>query len=121
VKNKGLAVCAECGEFPCRRFDKEDGRDSFVLHRRITPNQYLVREIGLDAFLAKQAERMAFLRAALGRHNDGRSKGLYCMAAALLSAEALKNALGRADGGENLRAVLDEYAAAEGQELKLVK
>jgi hypothetical protein len=85
------------------------------------PNQYLVREIGLDAFLAKQAERMAFLRAALDRHNDGRSKGFYCMAAALLSAEGLKKALGRADDGENLRVLLDERAAAEGQELKLVK
>jgi hypothetical protein len=85
------------------------------------PNQHLIREIGLDAFLAKQAERMAFLRAALGRHDDGRSKGFYCMAAALLSAEGLKNALDRADDGENLRAVLNECAAAEGQELKLVK
>jgi hypothetical protein len=122
VKNKRLSVCAECGEFPCRRFDKEDGkRDSFVLHRRVMPNQYLIREIGLDAFLAKQAERMAFLDAALSRHDDGRSKGFYCIAAALLSAESLRKALGRAGNGENLRTVLSEYAAAEGQELRLVK
>jgi hypothetical protein len=119
---KGLAVCAECGEFPCKRFDREDGRrDSFVLHRRVMPNQYLIREIGLDAFLAKQAERMAFLGAALSRHGDGRSKGFYCMAAALLSAEGLIKALDRADNGEKLRTALNECAAAEGQELKLIK
>jgi hypothetical protein len=121
VKNKKLSVCAECGEFPCRRFGREDGRDSFVLHRRIMPNQHLVREIGLDAFLAKQAERIAFLGAALSQHDDGRSKGFYCIAAALLSAESLRKALDRAENGENLRTVLDEYAAAEEQHLKLIK
>jgi hypothetical protein len=64
---------------------------------------------------------MAFLGDALGNHNDGRSKNFYCIAAALLTAENLKDALNRADTGENLRSALNEYAAAEGQELKLRK
>jgi hypothetical protein len=61
---------------------------------------------------------MAFLKDALSRHNDGRSKSFFCLAAALLSTDSLKNALRRADGGEGLQVVLNEYAAAEGQELK---
>jgi hypothetical protein len=84
-------------------------------------NQETIRKIGLEAFLAAQAERTAFLRDALSRHNDGRSKGFYCIAVALLSTENLQEALRRADSGENLRAVLNEYATAEGQELKLQK
>jgi hypothetical protein len=123
VKKHGLPVCAECGEYPCAKYaDREKiEKDSFVTHKRMFQNQGMIREVGLDAFLAKQAERMAFLDDALGNHNDGRSKGFYCLAAALLTAENLKDALNRADTGENLRNVLNEYAAAEGQELKLRK
>lgn len=52
AKKHGLTVCGQCGEFPCRRFDKESGeRDSFVLHRRVLPNQACIRDKGLDAFL----------------------------------------------------------------------
>jgi hypothetical protein len=43
------------------------------------------------------------------------------LAATLLSIENLQEALRRANGGENLRDVLNEYAVAEGQELKLLK
>jgi len=122
VKKKGLSVCAECGEFPCKRFNKEDGeRDSFVLHRRIIPNNKLIREIGIDAFLMRQSKRIAFLEIALKRHDEGRSKNFYCIASALLSVESLKKALNRADKGENLREILNQYADREEQELKLKK
>jgi hypothetical protein len=84
-------------------------------------NQEMIRERGLDAFLSGQAERIAFLETALAKHNDGRGKNFYCIAAALLSVESLNNAMNRADNGESLRGVLNEYAAAEGQILKLEK
>jgi hypothetical protein len=82
-------------------------------------NQKTIQEIGLEAFLATQTEQIAFLETALAKHNDGRSKNFYCIAATLLSTENLQEALHRADNGENLRDLLNEYAAAEGQELKL--
>jgi hypothetical protein len=84
-------------------------------------NQEMVREQGFDVFLAGQAERVAFLETALAKHNDGRNKGFYCLAAALLSTDSLKNALRRAGDGENLRYALNEYATEEGQILKLEK
>jgi hypothetical protein len=84
-------------------------------------NQETIRAHGLDAFLAGQAERTAFLETALSQYNDGRSKGFYCLAAALLATDSLMNALQRAENGETLRAVLSEYGEAEGQELKLRK
>lgn len=122
VKKRGLEVCAPCQDFPCSRFAKENGeRDSFVLHRRVMPNQSEIREIGLEAFLARRSQRMAFLETALARFNDGRSKSFYCIAAALISISSLKEALRRANEGENLRSVLTEYAEAEGQELRLRK
>lgn len=122
VKKRGLPVCAECGEFPCKRFDKETGElDSFVLHRRVMQNQQLIQKIGLEAFLAGQAERIAFLETALKKYDDGRSKSFYCIAATLISVNSLKEALNRADKGEGLRNILNEYALVEGQELKLRK
>ena len=121
-KNKGLEACALCAEYPCPRFDREDGsRDSFVTHRRVRDNQQAIREDGLEAFLLRQRGRMAFLEAALARHGDGRSKGLYCLAAALLSAGGLDGALRAADGGADLKALLAALAAAEGEALKLRK
>lgn len=120
VKKHGLEVCAECGEFPCRKFDKETGeRDSFVTHRRVRPNQQLITEIGLDAFLEQQRKRIAFLETALERYNDGKNKNFYCLAAALLPVDSLNQALLLAEKGENLRDVLTGFAEAEGQELKL--
>jgi hypothetical protein len=123
VKKRSLSVCAECGEYPCAKYANREKieKDSFVTHKRMFRNQEMIREYGLDAFLAGQAERIAFLETALAKHNDGRSKNIYCIAAALLSAGSLKEAMNRAEKGENLRTVLNEYTAAEEQELKLEK
>ncbi len=122
VKKHGLEVCAGCGDFPCRKFDKETGEhDSFVLHRKVMPNQRRITEIGLDGFLSEQQERMAFIKAALDYYDDGRSKSFYCIAAALLSIESLSEALCHAKNGENLRAALTGFAEVEGQELRLRK
>ena len=122
VKKHELAVCGQCVEYPCKRFDKENGeRDSFVLHRRMLPNQACIRDSGLEAFLALQSERIVFLESALTKYDDGRSKSFFCIAAALLSIESLNEALSKADDGENLRAVLTAYAETEGKELMLRK
>jgi hypothetical protein len=120
VKKRGLEVCAECDEFPCGKYDKESSKkDSFCSHARMMPNHRLIQEIGLPAFLEQQAERIAFLEAALEHHDNGRNKSYFCLAAALLTIDSLKEALSRADQGKNLRDILKQYADAEGQELVL--
>lgn len=122
VRRRGLEVCAGCPEYPCARFDREDGsRDSFVTHRRVLPNGRKIQENGLDAFLLQQRERMDFLKKALEMHNDGRSKNLFCLAAALLSLEGLRAALEDAQNGADLKERLMMQAEAEGEELKLRK
>lgn len=122
VKKRGLEVCAECSEFPCDKFKKESTlKDSFCSHSRMIPNQRLIQEIGIEAFLKQQAERIAFLEAALERHDNGRNKSYFCLAASLLTIESLNQALSLADQGENLRDVLKRFADAEGKELVLKK
>jgi hypothetical protein len=118
----GVQVCGQCAEFPCKRFARETGEhDSFVLHRRVMPNQRAIQCGGLQAFLTGQAERIAFLQTALQRFDDGRSKGFFCVAATLISLEGLQAALREAEQGGSLRAALMRIADAEGQELKLRK
>jgi hypothetical protein len=85
------------------------------------PNQRTIQEKGLKAFLLQQKERMDFLMEALDRHNDGRSKNVFCLAAALLSIQGLHSALSEARNGGNLRERLLSQAKTEGTELKLRK
>lgn len=119
---RGLNVCAECGEYPCQKCEKDTGEhDSFVTHRRVISNQLLIKEIGIDAFLDLQAERIAFLETALERYDDGKSKNFLCLAATLLSIQALNESLSLAEKGEPLRDILTRVAEAEQQELKLRK
>jgi aspartate carbamoyltransferase catalytic subunit len=84
-------------------------------------NHRLIAEIGLDAFLEQQARRIAFLETALKHHANGRNKGTFCLAAALLSIDSLQKALSLTGQGENLRDTLKQLADAEGQELILRK
>lgn len=122
VKKHSLEACGECGDFPCKKFDKETGeKDSFVTHRRVIQNQRLIAEIGIEAFIQQQKKRINFLSTALDRCDDGKSKNFLCLAAALLSVDSLDEALLLADNGENLRTVLTRFAEEQGQELKLKK
>lgn len=122
VKKRGLEVCAECGDFPCQKFDKETGeRDSFVTHRKIMSNQKLIAETGIGTFIEQQRQRIAFLETALQRHDNGRNKNLFCLAAALLSVESLNESSSFAENGDDLKAALIRFAEIEGQDLKLRK
>lgn len=137
VKKKNLEVCAECGDFPCPKFDKETGEtDSFITHRRVISNQNLIKESGIAAFIEQQNKRMRLLKTTLECYDDGRCKSFYCLATALLSLKSLNESLIKADqaikkksvGKEDLkgrakilREILNQYASEEDEELKLRK
>ena len=85
VNKRGLETCADCAEFPCKRFDKEgSGLDSFVTHRKVFSNLDFVKLNGIELFMDKQRIRMDILTDLLNRYDDGRSKSFYCLACALL-------------------------------------
>ena len=138
LKKKGLEVCAQCGEFPCPRFaswlDKWWREDSVVTHRKIKPNLDFIKEHGLEEFLEQQARRIKLLEKMLDRYNDGRSKGFYCLAAALLPVADLETSLSETEhkakvekvGADDiktrakiLRSFLEGFAVREGVDLKL--
>ena len=130
VDKHGLEICGQCAEYPCRRYEDTEKieRDSFVTHKRIFQNHDRVRTGGIDAFKAEQNLRIAVLQDMLMNADDGRSKGFYCLAAALLPPEWVKSLIAacvkeedRKKKAKALRAALLECAEAEGVELSLIK
>lgn len=130
VHKKGLETCAECGEFPCPRFDKEaSGYDSFVTHRKVFPNLESIRSNGMDSFLDVQKIRMDLLSHLLKNFDDGRSKSFYCLTCALFPIDMINecrryidlidDSIDTREKCRNLKAYLLQMALNRGIELKL--
>ena len=97
VKKKGLEVCAQCGEFPCSKFESclENGGeyDSFLTHKKAKPNLDFIRTYGLERFIGQQRKRVELLEKMLNHFDDGRSKSFYCIATTLLPIADLETSL----------------------------
>jgi hypothetical protein len=134
VSEKGLETCAACEDFPCPKLQGATDADSFVTHRMMISNLRSIARSGIDEYLREQDLRRDALERMLSEFNDGRSKSYYCLAARLLSVEALVDALNKAtgrardEGGEGwdrakmrtiLKDELDAAATREGVDLLL--
>lgn len=94
-KNHGLEVCAECNEYPCKRFDPErEGYDSFVTHKKVFHNQEMIQKIGINNFMEEQRHRIEILDYMIKNFDNGRSKSFFCLACALLPIAELQKSFG---------------------------
>jgi len=77
-RNRGLAHCGACQDFPCKRLGKMgDFRDlntGHVKQRTCT----LIAAQGFDIWYRDYAEKAALLTTALRKYNDGRMKRFLC-------------------------------------------
>jgi len=90
VKNHGLEICAECTDYPCKRFDSErEGYDSFVTHKKIFKNHEQIKSYGLDKFLIEQKQRIDILNYLIDNFDNGRSKSFFCQTCTLLPQDSL--------------------------------
>ena len=137
VKQRGLATCAECDDFPCEKNNPEAHQyEYFVTNRVCISNLYRIKEVGLEAWLEEQRERRLMLENLLARYNEGRSMSFYCLAMALMPLELIDKAVGElkerlisnqidsADikaKAKALRAIIQGLAQECGIELKLRK
>ena len=137
VKKKNLEVCAECGDFPCAKFDKETGEtDSFVTHRRVIQNQNFIKRYGIAIFIEQQNKRMSLLQTMLECYDDGSCKSFYCLSTTLLSLKNLNESSLKADKeikeksidkedlkgkAKILKEILNQFADEENEELRLRK
>ena len=93
LEHGGVQFCWECPEYPCSRYEGFDDGDSFVPHRNRQQDVAQARELGLDAYLARQTEKQAILDELLAHYNDGRRKTLFNTAVCLLPLEDLRTVM----------------------------
>ena len=133
LEHGGVPFCWECPEYPCPRYEGFDEGDSFVPHRNRQQDIARVRELGLEAHLARLEEKQAILDELLAHYNDGRRKTLFSTAVYLLPLEDLRSVMASLGSqpelgeqpikGRALAAVelLQEAADCRGIRLKLNK
>lgn len=128
-KHGNPAFCHECGAYPCERYQKPFPADSFITYQHVQTDLSAARE-DLPGYLAQLEQRRLILERLLKEADDGRSKSFYCLAATLLSVQALERVIGRIDEGvpENrkeravrMRTALLEAGKTEGVSLVLRK
>lgn len=123
-------VCADCPEYPCKRFEKEkQGKDSFVTHRKLFENLLIIRTKGINYFICEQDARKKILIDFIKYFDDGRSKSFFCLSCTLLPINVLLDIKEKVDmlksthdikvKAQQLRINLSDAAASFGMELKL--
>jgi hypothetical protein len=104
--------------------------DSFISYLPVPANIRAIRELGIAEFARRQDARVSFLKGLINVHDDGRSKGFYCLAVQLLPREELQTALHRLNTelsqtseiksrAAKVRATFTELASSKGLTLKL--
>ena len=137
VKTHGLETCGQCNEFEfCPRVMKllEHAKqsDSILSYQPIADNFAFVRRHGIEAWVKRENEKIAFLKTLLVDYNDGRSKTFYCLSVQLLPLDKLKPALAQAqkkiaiemppkDRAKVVKDAFNGLATKSGVELKLRK
>ena len=104
LEHGGVPFCWECPEYPCSRYEGFDAADSFVPHRNRQSDIALVRELGLEAYLAQLEEKRAILDELLAHYNDGRRKTFFNTAVYLLPLEDLRAVMAALDSRPDLSA-----------------
>jgi hypothetical protein len=120
-------------EFPCSKFKSEEEyrqvglSSSYPPSWKVLSNLRFIREKGIREFMVRQERRISLLETMIEGYNDGRSRSLFCRAAALLDPAALERSLGEATrrtrAGDArskagiLKAILAEIALDQGVEL----
>lgn len=130
VKKNNLEVCAECSTFPCSKFKSNEEYQqlkesaSFPPIRKVMSNLIFIKDNGIEKFVEQQKVRMKFLKTMIEEYDDGRSRGYYCKASALLDTKTLKSSIDKAilkikadnirhidikGKAKILKSILDEY------------
>ena len=84
--------CTQCGQFPCKRYEKMLAFDSFVPHNRMVRDLERAGELGVEVYITQLKERRTILDQLLAGYNDGRRKSFYCLAVYLLELDDLRRA-----------------------------
>ena len=112
-RRKGLEYCLSCYEYPCTKYDGADSKDSFITHKNQFADIEMAKRIGIEAYKVKLNAKIAVLEELLRDYDDGRRKGVYCLAVNLLDMQEINTVMCRiADEVEKQAPVKTKAAAA---------
>ena len=131
-----IEFCGDCAESgTCKKWTKhrEIGKkyDSFKCYQKLEDDIAFIEKHSLTGFRKSQKVREKLLRKLLDGFNEGRSKSYFCLAATVLDADELEEAVEEAkrnSSGLNIKekaklahSILDRIAEKKGYYLKLRK
>lgn len=110
-QRKGIEYCYQCDEFPCKKYDGADKSDSFITHLHQFRDLEKAKNRGIDNYKHELNEKISMLEHLLANYDDGRRKGLFCLAVNLLEIEDIKRVLDQLQLNPRSDAPLKEKAA----------
>ena len=112
AQRRGLEYCFLCEEFPCKKYDKADEADSFITHKNQFRDMEKAKRIGIAAYEEELNTKIQILKELLENYDDGRRKGLFCLAVNLLELEDIKQIMEQLREAINSELTLKEKASA---------
>ena len=92
-RHGGVEYCFDCDAFPCRRYQTEFPKDSFITYRNVLRDLNEAKMKGMDGYLEVLQKKEKILEQLLSHFDAGRQKGFYCLAVNLLPVETLEDVL----------------------------
>lgn len=92
-QRKGLEYCYQCDEYPCKKYDGADQSDSFITHLKQLCDMEKAKTLGIDAYRKELNEKISILETLLTNYDDGRHKGLFCLAVNLLELQDVRHVM----------------------------
>lgn len=92
-QRKGLEYCHQCDEYPCKKYDGADQSDSFITHLKQFCDMEKAKILGIDAYRNELNEKISILETLLANYDDGRRKGLFCLAVNLLELQDVRHVM----------------------------
>lgn len=123
-KHGGVEYCYECSDFPCEHYTKECDNEFFLVCRNARKDLERAGQMGVEAYVAEQEEKVAILQHLLEHYNDGRRKTFFCVAVNLLDLADIKAILTELTPETPPKEVVkhfEDVAKERGQVLKLIK
>lgn len=94
-RRRGLEYCFLCREYPCKKYEGADSKDSFISHLHQFKDAKMAKNLGIDAYHALLQEKIEALKTLLSDYNDGRHKSFYCLAVSLLELDDIKDIMAK--------------------------
>lgn len=111
-QRKGLEYCFQCDEFPCKKYDGADQSDSFITHLHQFTDMEKAKTLGIDAYKRELDEKIGILENLLAHYDDGRRKGLFCLAVNLLELQDVQSVMEQIELETNPEQPIKERAAS---------